>query len=319
MRVAITGSAGFIGSNLVEGCLKKGWEVIGIDNLSTGFDEMADPIRVMKLPGAYSFIKLDINNTKRLTEVFDGCEVVFHLAALPRMSFSVEHPLEAHEANATGTLSVLEAAKQAKVKRVVFSCSSSIFGGVEQWPTPEDVSMKPISPYALQKVIGAEYCRLYSELYGLKTVSLVYYNVYGDYQRTGGAYSTVVPAFFDAAVNGEVCRIDGDGLQSRDLCHVDNVVHANILAAEYKGKMLGEKFNIANGETHSVIEVFEAVKDLMGVDLQKHHVKARLGDPRKSHADVSKALKVLGYKSKVGFHTGMKLTAEWWLAGCPIK
>jgi len=174
MKVCICGSAGFIGSNLVEGCLRKGWDIIGVDNLSTGFDEMADPVRFVSLPGSYAFMKLDINETEKLTEVFSGCEVVFHLAALPRVSFSVEHPLESHEANATGTLSVLEAAKLAKVKRVVFSCSSSIFGGVESWPTLELDPMKPLSPYALHKVIGAEYCRLYSDLYGFYRYSCLF-------------------------------------------------------------------------------------------------------------------------------------------------
>jgi len=131
--------------------------------------------------------------------------------------------------------------------------------------------------------------------------------------------STVIPAFFEAAVKGGVCRIDGDGGQSRDFCHVDNVVAANILAAEHKGKLLGEKLNIANGETHSVIEVFEIIKDLMGVDLKKNHVAARLGDPRKSHASITKAGSILGYSTKVGFLEGMKKTAEWWKAGCPIE
>lgn len=319
MRVCITGGAGFVGSNLVEACLNKGWDVICVDNLSTGFDEMADPIRVMELPGSYSFVKADINDTHWLHRVLLGCNTVFHLAALPRVSFSVNHPIEAHEANAKGTLSVLEASRQSGVKRVVFSSSSSIFGGVKLWPTPEDSAMLPISPYALQKVIGSEYCRLYSELHGLETVSLIYYNLYGKYQRTGGAYSTVVPAFFDAALKGESCRIDGDGLQSRDLCHVDNAVQANILAAEYGGKLLGDKFNIANGETHSILEVYDEIKKHLNVDLKKHHVDPRLGDPRKSHADISKAKQVLGYKPMIDFKEGIKLTSQWWLSGCPIK
>jgi len=320
MNVLITGSAGFIGSNLVEKCLKKGWSVIGADNLSTGHDEMADPVRVAHLPGSYSFAKIDINDTEKLTEVMNGTDIVFHLAALPRISFSVEHPLEAHEANLTGTLSVLESARQTKVNRVIFACSSSIFGGVDVYPTPEDMPMKPISPYALQKVSGAEYCRLYSELYGLDTVSLVFYNIFGKYQRAGSAYSTVIPAFFEAAVKGKSCRIDGkDGLQSRDFCHVDNVVNANILAAEYNGTLKGEKFNIANGETHSVLEVHEEIAKHLAVELKKHHVKPRLGDPRKSHADITKAKQVLGYKPMIDFYEGMKLTSQWWLGGCPIK
>lgn len=319
MKVAITGSAGFIGSNLVEACLAKGWEVIGIDNLSTGYDEMADPIRVMELPGAYSFVKLDINDTHSLHRVLLGCQVVFHLAALPRVSFSIDQPIEAHTANALGTLSVLEAARQSGVKRVVFSCSSSVYGGVAEFPTPETAPASPKSPYALHKQTGAEYCRLYGELHGLETCSLLYFNVFGKYQRADSAYATVVPAFFEAGMNGQSCRIDGDGLQSRDLCHVDNVVQANILAAEYPQKLYGERFNIACGETYTVLDVYNNIKDLLAVDLKKHHVAPRLGDPRKSHASISKAKSMLGYTPKILFYEGMKLTSQWWLSGCPIK
>lgn len=319
MKVAITGSAGFIGSNLVEACLRKGWEVIGIDNLSTGFDEMADPIRVMELPGAYSFIKLDINDTHKLHRTFLGCNTVFHLAALPRVSFSIDYPLEAHEANAKGTLSVLEAARQSGVGRVVFSCSSSVYGGVSEFPTPETAVASPKSPYALHKQIGAEYCRLYSELHGMETCSLLYFNVFGKYQRASSAYATVIPAFFEAGMNGESCRIDGDGEQSRDFCHVDNVVQANIKAAEYKLKLSGDRFNIANGDTFTVNNVYEEIKKYLAVDLHAHHVAPRLGDPRKSHADISKAKQVLGYKPTVDFNEGMKMTSQWWLSGCPTQ
>lgn len=319
MKVAITGSAGFIGSNLAEACLKKGWEVIGIDNFATGFREMADSSRVGHLPGSYTFKEADISNTASLKEIVMGCEVIFHLAALPRVSFSIDQPMDANYANIDGTLSVLEAARQAGVKRVVFSCSSSVYGGVAEFPTPETAEPSPKSPYALHKQTGAEYCRLYSELHGLETCSLLYFNVFGPLQRTGGAYSTVIPAFFEAAVQDKSCRVDGDGGQSRDFCFVDNVVQANIKAAEYKGKLEGDRFNIANGDTFSVLDVYENVKKHMGVDLKKHHVEPRLGDPRKSHADISKAKRILGYDPQINFIKGMELTAQWWLAGCPIK
>jgi len=319
MKVAITGSAGFIGSNLVEACLKKGWEVIGVDNLSTGFDEMADPIRVMDLPGAYAFIKLDINDTHKLHRTLLGCETVFHLAALPRVSFSIDSPMEADMANTHGTLSVLEAARQSGVKRVVFSCSSSVYGGVAEFPTPETAPASPKSPYALHKQTGAEYCRLYSELHGVETCSLLYFNVFGKYQRANSAYATVIPAFFEAAMEGKSCRVDGDGGQSRDFCHIDNVVQANLLAAEYEGKLLGERFNIANGDTYSVNQVHEEIAKLLAIDLPKHHVEPRLGDPRKSHADITKAQQVLGYSPQIDFYEGMKLTSKWWLSGCPTK
>jgi UDP-glucose 4-epimerase len=319
MKIAITGSAGFIGSNLVEECLRKKWEVVGIDNLSTGFDDMADPIRVMDLPGAYSFIKLDINDTNRLSQVFAGCTTVFHLAALPRVSFSIDYPVEANHANVSGTVSVLEAARIAGVSRVVFSCSSSVYGGTAEFPTPETAQASPKSPYALHKQTGAEYCRLYGELHGLETCSLLYFNVFGKYQRSNSAYATVIPAFFDAAMNGKSCRIDGDGEQSRDFCHVDNVVQANILAAKYEGVLKGDRFNIANGNTYTVNEVFDQVKTLLAIELKKHNVDPRLGDPRKSHANIYKAEDILGYNPVVDFYEGMKLTSQWWLSGCPTK
>ena len=317
MKVAITGSAGFIGSNLVEACLLKGWDVIGIDNLSTGFLEMTNANRFGG-SGKYQWCDLDVNDTSELYHAFLGYDVVFHLAALARVPFSIDHPLEANMANITGTLSVLEAARTAGVKRVVFSCSSSIFGGSNIFPTPEDTEHAPLSPYALQKSAGATYCKLYSELHGLETVSLTYYNVYGKYQRANSAYATVIPAFFEAASEGKSCRIDGDGGQSRDFCHVDNVVQANILAAEHGGKLMGELFNVANGETHSVREVFDSIKSYYGGNVKSYGAPARLGDPRKSLADISKAVKVLGYKPKVGFKEGLKKTADWWQGGCKI-
>lgn len=317
MKVLVTGSAGFIGSNLTEDCVKKGWEVVGVDNFATSDIRMSDPER-FNGPGLYSFARMDINDTERLAHLMKGCDAVFHLAALPRVPYSVAHPIETNEANTNGTLSVLEASRQSGVKRVMFSCSSSIFGGVDVHPTPESMPMKPLSPYALQKATGAEYCRLYSKLYGLETAVLIYYNVYGKYQTPAGAYSSVITAFFDAAVNGKKCRIDGDGLQSRDFCHVDNVVRANMLAATYDGKLFGERFNIANGETHSVLDIFDLVCDIMQVDLEKYHVDPRQGDPRKSQADIAKAEQVLKYRSSVGFVDGMRKTADWWKAGCPV-
>jgi nucleoside-diphosphate-sugar epimerase len=319
MKVAITGSAGFIGSNLVDACLDKCWHVVGIDNFATGCKEMADPIRFVNKPGKYTLANFDINETKDLAKAFAGCETVFHLAALPRVSYSIDYPLEANEANITGVLSVLEAARTSGVKRVVFSCSSSIYGGVAEFPTTELAPASPKSPYALHKQAGAEYCRLYSELHGLQTVSLLYFNVFGKFQRSNSAYATVIPAFFDAAMNGKSCRIDGDGEQSRDFCHVENVVQANILAAEYEKQLMGDRFNIATGNTYTVNDVYDQVKSLLKIKLKKHNVPPRLGDPRKSHADISKAKTILGYKPIIEFEDGMRLTAGWWLSGCQTK
>jgi UDP-glucose 4-epimerase len=317
MKVAITGSAGFIGSNLVDACLGLGWDVVGIDNLSTGLLEMSYPSRLLSSSGKYRFYEMDINNNIQLSNVLSDREVVFHFAALPRVSFSIDSPLEADYANTHGTLSVLEASRHAGVRRVVFSGSSSIYGGVAEFPTPETALPSPKSPYALHKQTGAEYCRLYSELHGLDTVVLLYFNVFGKYQRANSAYATVIPAFFEAGMEDKSCRIDGDGGQSRDFCHVDNVVYANILASMKERKFTGDKFNIACGEHHTVNEVYEIISELLGTQLKKHNVEPRLGDPRKSHANIDKAIEILGYSPRIKFKDGMKLTSQWWLKGCP--
>jgi len=319
MKVCITGASGFIGSNLTEACLKRGYSVVGIDNLSTGDRNLSDPFRYGRFKDKYSFVLEDIRNISKIKTVFGGCDVVFHLAALPRVSFSVDHPIESNDVNVNGTLCVLQAASEVGVKRVIFSCSSSIFGGEADFPTKEDAKPSPKSPYAAQKEMGATYCRLYSELYGLDTCSLIYYNVFGKHQKAGSSYATVIPAFFDAAVNGTSCRIDGDGNQSRDFAYIDNVVQANILAAEYSGKLDGERFNIACGESNSVNDVYNVICYIFGKTVNKHNAPTRLGDPRKSLADITKAKKILGYEPKIKFEEGMEKTAEWWRHGCLIK
>lgn len=320
MRVCVTGSAGFIGSNLVEACLEKGWDVVGIDNLSNGSWEMANPERFKHLPGSYRFRELDINDTELLKEIFYVDSTVFHLAAQPRVQFSTDYPIESNYNNINGTVSVLEAAKFCAVKRVVYSASSSMYGGENiPFPTPETTPAHPRSNYALQKYTGLEYCRLFSELYGLDTISLIYFNVMGKYQRANSAYATVIPAFFNNSVTGAKCRIDGPGTQVRDFCHVDNVVQANILAATSDKTFVGDKFNIACGEHHSVLDVYNRVKELSDNDLEKYHVKSRLGDPIKSHADILKARSILGYEPKIKFDEAMRLTSQWWLGeinGC---
>lgn len=317
MKVCITGSAGFIGSNLTEACLREEWDVVGIDNLSTGRADLAAYERYTELPGRYMFREENISNVNALTDEMKGCEIVFHLAALARVPFSIDHPLQAHGANATGHLAVLEAARQAKVKRVIFACSSSIFGGTDIHPTPESAARKPLSPYALQKHYGAELNRLYSELHGLETTSLIYYNVYGPLQFTGGAYSTVIPAFFSNTAEGKPCRIDGSGEQSRDFTYVKDVVQANMLAARYEGRLLGDMFNVANGESHTVNEVYELINKYSGNNAYKEHAPRRLGDPMKSMANIERARNILGYEPMCSFADGMRYTYGWWQAGCP--
>jgi len=199
----------------------------------------------------------------------------------------------------------------------VFSCSSSIFGGVGNFPTTEDSCPHPLSPYALQKLVGADYCQLYSKLYGLDTVSLLYYNVFGPHQQASSAYSTVIPAFFEAALAGAPCPIYGNGEQRRDFCYVSNVVDALVLSAESNRQFGGEKINVACGEHQSVNYVFAQVVRIVGGEVKKEYHPPRLGDPLKSHADITRAKELLGYEPKVLFEGGMRRTGDWWLAGRP--
>ena len=313
MKLAITGNLGFLGYHLTLKCLNDGHEVIGIDNCSNGDPQHNNVFREYPY---YKFYKEDICDTNKMIGLLKDMDVVFLLAALPRVQQSTDFPLDTNQNNITGTLSVLEAARLNNVKRIVYSASSSMYGGSDiPFPTPETTPAHPKSNYALQKHTGLEYCRLYSELYGLDTCSLIYFNLYGPQQRHAGSYSTCITAFFHAAFNNYPCRIDGDGLQSRDLTYVDNVVQANLLAATHPNRLNGEAFNIACGETYTVNEVFDEVQSLMGKELKKTTAPARLGDPKKSLADISKAQRILGYEPKIKFKEGMQLTYEWWKNG----
>lgn len=316
MKVVITGAAGFVGSHLTKECVRQGYDVIGIDNLATGRLENIKKERFFRLPGKFEFKHLDINHID-MYRYLDGADTVFHLAALPRVQFSIDYPLEANKANITGTLSVLEAARIAKVKRVIFSSSSSVYGGAKIFPTAENAEMPmPRSPYALAKLAGEHYCRIYSELHGVDTVSLRYFNLFGENQIPGGPYSTVICAFMDRKFNGGECQINGDGSVSRDFCYVGNVVDANLLAAKSKKIFNGDVFNIACGETYTINNIYEKICDLSGTFLPKRHGPPRKGDPKKSHADITKAQKILGYNPNVKFAEGLEKTYKWWKNGC---
>lgn len=310
MKCVITGNLGFLGYHLTLQCLKNEYEVIGIDNCVTGNPKNNHVFR--EYPH-YKFYKENICDTKKMIELFCGVDIIFHLAALPRVQYSTDFPLETNQSNVDGTLSILEAARQAGVRKIIYSGSSSRYGGENiPFPTPEITPAHPRSNYALQKEVGVQYCRLYSELYGLDTCSLIYFNLYGPQQQFGGSYSTCITAFFHAAVNDKPCRIDGDGEQSRDLTYVENVVQANLLAANHPQKLNGEAFNIACGETYTVREVYKKVCELAGKQLDIDKAEPRKGDPRKSLADISKAQRILGYEPKVKFEEGMRRTWEWW-------
>lgn len=314
-KFLLTGVAGFIGSNLALELVKQGYNIIGIDNLSTGYFGNIRSELFKDMPGTFKFIKKDIN-AEDLYLDFIGVDVVLHLAALAKVQFSTDFPLESNYANITGTLNVLEAARKAKTKRVVFSSSSSVYGGANIFPTPEDAQLMPRSNYALQKFVGEKYCKLYSELYGLDTACLRYHNVIGINSRLGGAYSALMPTLMNAAANGGSIIINGSGSIERDYTPVQNVIQANILAAQYPGRLNGECFNVALGETYSINYVYNKICEMSGVQIPKTHGPQKKEDPIKSLADILKAKEILGYNPVVSLDESLKQTWEWWKNGC---
>jgi len=283
-RCLVTGGAGFIGSNLVDELIARGNEVIVIDNLVTGKIENLNPLA--------EFHEIDIRDFEAIKPLFEGVDYVFHIAALPRVQPSIEDPLTFHTVNVNGTLNVLKASADAKVKKVIFSSSSSIYGNQEKMPLKEDMPVNPISPYALQKYLGELYCRLFSQIYGLPTVSLRYFSVYGKRQPLEGAYRLVLGIFIDQRLKNEPMTITGDGEQQRDFTGVADVVRANILAANSPKVGQGEVINIGRGKNHSVNEVARIIG---GPTI---NIAARL-EPRITLADNSLANELLGWESTI--------------------
>ena len=284
MKCLVTGGAGFIGSNLVDELIKDGHEVVVVDNLSTGKKENINP--------KAEFHNIDICDLhiKGLCSMFEGVDVVFHLAALARVQPSIDDPIKYHNVNVNGTLNLLKACVDYGVNRFVFSSSSSVYGDVEEkdLPTSEDAELNPMSPYALHKLIGEQYCKLFSKLYDLETVSLRYFNVYGERQPTEGAYCLVMGVFAQQRLNGEPMTIRGDGEQRRDFTYVGDVVDANIRAGFYIHPIWGDVFNIGNGDNRSVNDI----ANMIGGD--KVNVEPVV-EPRETLADNSKFKKTLGW------------------------
>jgi len=291
VKLLVTGGAGFIGSHLVDKLIEQGHEVVVIDNLSTGEKENLNP--------KAKFRKVDIRNLKKIKPAFKGVDHVFHLAAQARVPLSVKDPIETHTNNALGTLNVLVAARDNKVKKFIYSASSSAYGDQKNLPLKEDMTPRPKSPYGLQKLIGEEYCRLFYELYGLPTVSLRYFNVYGPRNPLEGAYALVIGIFLRQKKAGEPLTIDGDGEQTRDFTSVRDVVRANILAAESNKVGRGEVINIGAGNNHSINKIAELIG---GKTINK---PPRLGDPKHTLADNSKAKKFLGWEPEVSLEQGI--------------
>jgi UDP-glucose 4-epimerase len=284
MKYIVTGGAGFIGSNLVDSLVDEGHEVIVIDNLSTGKeDNVNSKAKLFVLDISH---KDSISNMK---EVMQEADTVFHLAALARVQPSIENPHEFNKVNVNGTLHILTAAKEAGVRRVVYSASSSAYGDATIFPTPENHPTDPLSPYGLQKLIGEQYCRVFYHCYGLETVSLRYFNVFGERQSLDGAYKLVMGIFADQRLKGKPLTITGDGEQRRDFTYVGDVVKANILASRSELVGKGESINIGNGDNRSVNEI----ADLIGGP--KEYIEKRL-EPQQTLADNRKAKELLDWK-----------------------
>ena len=284
-KAIVTGGAGFIGSNLVDKLIEQGVEVTILDNLSTGKEENINP--------KAKFINCDISTASEIDMLFyiNGADVVFHLAALARVQPSIEDPISFNEVNVKGTLNVLLAAHKAKVKRVVYSASSSCYGDATKFPTPEEHSTNPLSPYGLQKYVGEQYCKMFSEVYNLDPVSLRYFNVYGERMNLEGAYCLVLGIFAQKMLEGKPLTINNDGEQRRDFTYVGDVVEANILAATHKEPLNGEVFNIGNGKEFTVNEI----ADMLGGEKQYGN---KVIEPFRTLADNSKALLMLNWDPK---------------------
>ena len=304
MRALVTGGAGFIGSHLVDTLLARGDEVVVLDNLATG--------RLENVPDGAEFIEGDVADEAAVAKAVAGCEVVFHQGALGSVARSVEAPLVSDDANTHGTLAVLQGAHLGGVRRVVLASSSSVYGGAAQVPTPESAPLTPRSPYAVTKLTGEHYARVFWELHGLETVCLRYFNVFGPRQRPDSQYAAVIPLFIDALLTGSTPQVHGDGLQSRDFTFIADTVQANLRAGAVPAeRCAGRVFNIARGEPSSLLDLLGILADQLGVTVTPEHVASRPGDVKHSHADVSAARRDLGYAPAVSFAEGLSRTLDW--------
>jgi UDP-glucose 4-epimerase len=308
-KTVITGGAGFIGSALARALVARGDDVSVLDNFSSGKRE-----NLQDLAGSLAVVEGDILDAGLLDRVFAGAEVVFHEAAIPSVPRSLAAPVASHNANATGTLSVLEAVRRCQVRRVVYAGSSSAYGEPPSLPVVETMAPAPLSPYAVSKLAGEHYCRVYARVFGVQAVILRYFNVFGPRQDPNSQYAAVIPRFITAALDGLPPTVYGDGEQSRDFCFIDNVVAANLCAADAEGAS-GRVFNIACGTGTSLNRVLALLGEALGRPVSARHEPARAGDVRHSLADISQAKAVLGYTAAVDFPTGLQRTLAWFRQG----
>ena len=305
-NVIVTGGAGFIGGNLTRELVKRGNKVKVIDNLLTGNIHNLDDII-----GKIDFVNGDIRDAEMLKKELSGIECIFHQAALPSVPRSIDDPFTSNSHNIDGTLNLLINARDAGVKRVVYAASSSAYGDIEAEYKFEDMPANPLSPYALTKYAGEVYCRLFTKIYGLETVSLRYFNVFGPYQNPASQYAAVIPKFILLMLNGEQPTIYGDGEHSRDFTFVANNVEANILASEAK-MASGEVINIACGDSITLNQLVEMINKELGTNIKPKYEPAKVGDVKNSKASIEKAGRLLNYKPVKNFKEGLKETVQWY-------
>jgi len=308
----VTGGAGFIGSHLANALVERNWKVRILDNLSTGHLKNMDGFR-----DRVEFIEGSITDAETARQCCEGVDVVFHEAALASVPRSVDDPFQSNHHNVDGTLTMLIAARDAGVKRFVYAASSSAYGDNPELPKTEDMHYAPMSPYAVNKYVGELYLPVFDKLYGLSTVGVRYFNVFGPRQDPASQYAAVIPIFITMALKGESPVINGDGSFSRDFTFIDNVVHANICAAEAENPG-GATVNVACGDRVSLNELYALIQKHAGTDVPAIHGPARAGDVPHSQADISLARKIIGYEPVVEFATGLGRTVAWYKQSLPV-
>ncbi len=304
----VTGGAGFIGSHIAEALVRRGDRVRVLDNLSTGFLSNLDPIR-----GEIEFIKGDLVDAPLVAQAVQGVDCVFHEAALASVPRSMEHPLDTHASCVTGTVTLLDVARRAGVRRVVYASSSSVYGDQPASSKRESDLPSPISPYGAAKLAAEYYCRAFAASFAVAAVSLRYFNVFGPRQDPGSPYSAVIPLFITAILSGQRPVIYGDGLQSRDFTFVGNVVEGNLLAADAPG-VSGRVFNVAMGGSIDLLCLLASLNRLLGTDVDPIHADPRPGDIRESMADIAMARRDLGYEPRIAFEEGLARSIEYYRA-----
>jgi len=302
----VTGGAGFIGSHIVEELVHRNETVTVIDNFSTGKRENVKPFE-----GKAQIVDADISQAKNLAQILKGADYVIHQAAIPSVPKSIMDPVKSHEANVNGTLQLLVACREARVKRVVYASSSSLYGDSPTLPKHEGMMPNPLSPYGAQKLFGEMYCQVFTRSYGLETVSLRYFNVFGPRQDATSQYSGVLALFIPAVLEGRRPTIYGDGEQSRDFTYVKNVVQANLLACTAQG-VAGQAFNIACGDRITVNSMLRQINKITGKDVAPVYADSRAGDIKHSQADITRAKEDLGFKPAVTFEEGLRHTIQWY-------